>query len=77
LLDIATLDKETLKNMTRQSGDNLIIDFNETGTGQNYAIVIELTPNSVNVTDKVAPGHEYEHLIKSLKTVKEKLEPKF
>ena len=77
LLDIATLDKETLKNMTRQSGDNLIIDFNETGTGQNYAIVIELTPNSVNVTDKVAPGHEYEHLIQSLKTVKEKLEPKF
>ena len=77
LLDIATLDKEVLKNMTRQSGDNLIIDFNETGTGQNYAITVELTPNRINVTDKVAPGKEYEHLIQSLKTVKEKLEPKF
>ena len=77
LLDIATLDKEVLKNMTKQSGDNLIIDFNETGTGQNYAITIELTPNRINVTDKVAPGREYEHLIQSLKTVKEKLEPKF
>jgi hypothetical protein len=77
LLDIATLDKETLKNMTKQSGDNLIIDFNETGTGQNYTITIELTPNRMNVTDKVAPGREYEHLIQSLKTVKQKLEPKF
>ena len=76
LLDIATLDKETLKNMTSQSGDNLIIDFNQTETGQNYVITIELTPNRINVTDKVAPGHEYEHLIQSLKTVKEKLEPK-
>lgn len=77
LLDIATLDKETLKNMTKQSGDNLIIDFNETGTGQNYTITIELTPNRMNITDKVAPGREYEHLIQSLKTVKQKLEPKF
>jgi len=76
LIEISMYDKDVLKKMTDPSDDNLIIDFNQTGTGQNFTITVDFTPNKFNVIDKVAPGHEYEHLIKSLETVRDKLAPK-
>ena len=76
LLEISMYDKDVLKAMTEPSDDNLTIDFNQTGTGQNYTITVDFTPNRFNVIDKVAPDNAYEHLIKSLETVRDKLAPK-
>lgn len=76
LVEISMYDKDVLSKMTNPSGDNLIIDFNETGTGQNYTVTVELTPSRLNVIDKVSPDNGYEHLIKSLETVRDKLAPK-
>jgi len=76
LVEISIYDKDVLSRMTNPSGDNLIIDFNETGTGQNYTVTVELTPSRLNVIDKVSPDNGYEHLIKSLETVRDKLAPK-
>ena len=77
LLDISILDKDVLKAMTEESGDNLVINFNPTHTGQNYAVTVELKPNALNVYNKVAgEGNEYNHLLESLKVVKKSLEPK-
>lgn len=76
LIEISMYDKDVLKDMTEPSDNNLTIDFNKTGTGQNYTITVDFTPNQFNVIDKVAPDHGYEHLIKSLETVRDKLAPK-
>ena len=76
LLEISMYDKDVLKAMTEPSDNNLTIDFNQTGTGQNYTITVDFTPNRFNVIDKVAPNNAYEHLIKSLKVVRDKLAPK-